>query len=157
MIEITDCSKIYRSRDGRREVKALDGVNLVVKDKEFVALLGQAAAAKPPCSKFVAGLIPWNGGGVTVANKPVTGPGPERAVVFQNFALMPWASIKTNVAFGLELQGVSKEEREKTAEALIEAVGLKGFEDRYPPSLRWYAAGVGGTGSSGESRNLVDG
>ena len=135
MIEITDCSKIYRSRDGRREVRALDGVNLVVKDKEFVALLGPSGCGKTTLLKIVAGLIPWNEGSVSVNGKQVQGPGPDRAVVFQNFALMPWADIKTNVAFGLELQGVAKEEREETAVSLIEAVGLRGFEDRYPRHL----------------------
>jgi ABC-type nitrate/sulfonate/bicarbonate transport system ATPase subunit len=135
MIRIDNCTKVYVSRDGTSRVKALDCVDLTVKDKEFVALLGPSGCGKTTLLKIVAGLIPWDDGIVFINDEPVNGPGPDRAVVFQNFALMPWADIKTNVAFGLELQGVDKEEREATAARLIETVGLKGFEDRYPRHL----------------------
>ncbi|MFN8458410.1 MAG: ABC transporter ATP-binding protein [Anaerolineae bacterium] len=135
MIQITNCTKIYRSRDGRNEVKALDKVNLTVQDKEFIALLGPSGCGKTTLLKIIAGLIPWNEGEVQINGKKVAGPGPDRAVVFQNFALMPWADIKTNAAFGLELRGVPKAEREATAMRLLKAVGLNGFEDRYPRHL----------------------
>ncbi|MEM7336605.1 MAG: ABC transporter ATP-binding protein [Chloroflexota bacterium] len=135
MIEIKDCSKVYGSLDGHQEVKALDDVNLTVQDKEFIALLGPSGCGKTTLLKIVAGLIQWNTGSVKVGGKDVVGPGPDRAVVFQNFALMPWADIKTNVAFGLELQGMGKEERESKAIQLIDAVGLAGFADHYPRHL----------------------
>jgi NitT/TauT family transport system ATP-binding protein len=86
----------------------------------------------PAC---IAGLLPATSGKVTVNGNPVTGPGKERAFVFQDFALMPWASIIRNVAFGLELQGVAKSERMAIAEKQIADVGLKGFEDHFPHQL----------------------
>ncbi len=135
MIEISKCTKIYFSADGRSEVKALDNIDLTVHDKEFVALLGPSGCGKTTLMKIIAGLIPWTGGEVKINGKALNGPGPDRAVVFQDFALMPWADIKTNIGFGLELQGVSKEEREKKAKDLIDAVGLAGFEDSYPKHL----------------------
>src|SRR3546814_12502430 len=72
---------------------------------------------------------------VRVDGRPVTGPGPERAFVFQDFALMPWATVLRNVAFGLELRGVARSEREAVAARYIGQVGLKGFEKAYPQEL----------------------
>ena len=135
MIEITKCTKVYSSADGSNEVKALDNIDLTVRDKEFVALLGPSGCGKTTLMKIIAGLITWNSGDVKINGQALQGPGPDRAVVFQDFALMPWADIKTNVAFGLELQGVAREEREQKARELIKAVGLDGFEDSYPKHL----------------------
>ncbi len=135
MIQVTNCSKIYQSRDGRNNVLALDDVHLEIKDKEFLALLGPSGCGKTTLLKILGGLIPWNKGDVKIDDQMVTGPGPDRAVVFQNFALMPWADIKTNVAFGLQLRGMPKEEREEIAIRLIETVGLQGFENNYPRHL----------------------
>jgi NitT/TauT family transport system ATP-binding protein len=80
-------------------------------------------------------LLAPTSGNVTVNGQPVTGPGKERAFVFQDFALMPWASVLRNAAFGLELQGVPKSERNAIAEKHIEAVGLKGYENLFPHEL----------------------
>src|SRR6266568_977308 len=83
----------------------------------------------------IAGLIPYDQGEVTIDGRPVTGPGPERAVVFQNFALMPWADVLTNVTFGLDIRGTPKDECQATAKELIKLVGLEGFEKRLPKEL----------------------
>jgi NitT/TauT family transport system ATP-binding protein len=102
---------------------------------ELTSLLGPSGCGKTTLLKIIAGLLPATSGKVTVNGNPVTGPGKERAFVFQDFALMPWASIIRNVAFGLELQGVAKSERMAIAEKQIADVGLKGFEDHFPHQL----------------------
>lgn len=135
MIEINGCCKIYPSREGQAELKALDEIDLKVKEQEFVCLLGPSGCGKTTLLKIVGGLIPWDTGEVLVNGKPVTGPGPDRAMVFQNFALLPWSDVMTNVAFGLELRGVPKEERQHIAMELIETVGLLGFEHHFPRHL----------------------
>ena len=95
---------------------------------QLTSLLGPSGCGKTTLLKIIAGLIPASGGEVKVDGRVVTGPGPERAFVFQDFALMPWASVMRNVAFGLELKGMARSEREAIAEKYIASVGLKGFE-----------------------------
>jgi NitT/TauT family transport system ATP-binding protein len=116
-------------------VEALRDVNLSFPKGKLSTLLGPSGCGKTTLLKIIAGLIPRNGGDVLVKGKPVEGPGPERAFVFQDFALLPWASVLRNVAFGLELRGVEREKREEVARRYIAEVGLKGFEHRYPAQL----------------------
>jgi NitT/TauT family transport system ATP-binding protein len=113
----------------------LSGVTLDFPEGRLTTLLGPSGCGKTTLLKIIAGLIPASGGEVLVAGRKVTGPGPERAFVFQDFALMPWASVIRNVAFGLELRGVPTSEREAVAERYIARVGLKGFERKYPHEL----------------------
>jgi NitT/TauT family transport system ATP-binding protein len=134
LIEIAAVSKSWP--DGRGgAVTTLDRAELAVAAGEFVCLCGPSGCGKTTLLKIIAGLIPASGGEVLVAGRKVTGPGPERAFVFQDFALMPWASVIRNVAFGLELRGVPTSEREAVAERYIARVGLKGFERKYPHEL----------------------
>ena len=116
-------------------VRALEGVSFDVPAGELTSLIGPSGCGKTTMLKIVAGLIPATSGEVIVKGRPVTGPGPERAFVFQDFALLPWATVLRNVAFGLELRGVSKTEREKTAREYIAKTNLTGFEDHYPHQL----------------------
>lgn len=118
-----------------KDVEALRDLSIDFPKGQLTSLLGPSGCGKTTLLKIIAGLIPATSGEVLVNGKPVTGPGPDRAFVFQDFALLPWASAIRNVAFGLELRGVAKSEREAIAEKYIAAVGLKGFENSYPHEL----------------------
>ncbi|MCK5274067.1 MAG: ABC transporter ATP-binding protein [Alphaproteobacteria bacterium] len=117
------------------DVEALRDLSLDFPKGQLTSILGPSGCGKTTLLKIIAGLLPANSGEVLVNGQPVSGPGPDRAFVFQDFALMPWASTIRNVAFGLELRGVAKSEREAVAEKYIAAVGLKGFEHSYPHEL----------------------
>jgi NitT/TauT family transport system ATP-binding protein len=130
IVEVRGISKIY---DGG--IQALKSVDLGFPDGQMTTLLGPSGCGKTTLLKIIAGLLDPTEGEVLVKGRPVNGPGPERAFVFQDFALMPWATVLRNVAFGLELQGVSRDRREDTARQYIKKVGLAGFEGRYPHEL----------------------
>jgi len=129
-VAVKNVSKIYPGG-----VEALSNMTLQFPKGELTSVLGPSGCGKTTLLKIIAGLLPANSGTVSVNGRPVTGPGPERAFVFQDFALMPWASVLRNVAFGLELRGIPKSERMAIAEKQIENVGLKGFEKHYPHQL----------------------
>jgi NitT/TauT family transport system ATP-binding protein len=135
VIEILGARKTFVDNSGRPPVLALDGVNLTVRTSEFICLLGTSGCGKTTLLKAVAGLESLDAGAVRIDGLPVRGPGPDRAMVFQNFALLPWADVTTNVAFGLELRGIAREEREDVARQLIRAIGLEGFERHHPRQL----------------------
>lgn len=117
------------------EVEALHDMTLDFPRGELTSLLGPSGCGKTTLLKIIAGLIPANSGEILVNGVAVNGPGPDRAFVFQDFALLPWASVLRNVAFGLELRGVAKSVREAKAEKYIADVGLSGFENKYPHQL----------------------
>jgi len=133
MIEISGVSKFYR--DGDSMMQALDDVNLEVQDNEFITLLGPSGCGKTTLLRAVAGLTPQTEGAIAVDGKEITGPSPERAMVFQNFALLPWATVIDNIAFGLQMAGVGKRERRQRAAELAAVVGLEGFEGSRPAQL----------------------
>jgi NitT/TauT family transport system ATP-binding protein len=136
MIEVRGLSKEFLGRDGADSgVLAIDSLNFEVRNNEFLTVIGPSGCGKTTLLRIIAGLIPFNEGEVRIDDRPVTGPGPDRAVVFQNFALMPWADVLTNVAFGLELRGVPKADCDATAMRLVKLVGLDGFERRLPKEL----------------------
>ena len=116
-------------------VEALRNLSLDFPRGQLTSLLGPSGCGKTTLLKIIAGLLPPSFGEVAVNGQTVTGPGPDRAFVFQDFALMPWASVMRNVAFGLELRGVARAEREAVAERYIREVGLAGFERSYPHEL----------------------
>ncbi len=130
MVEVRHVSKTYAGG-----VEALNDLSIDFAEGQLTSLLGPSGCGKTTLLKIIAGLIPASGGEVKVDGRVVTGPGPERAFVFQDFALMPWASVMRNVAFGLELKGMARSEREAIAEKYIASVGLKGFERAYPHEL----------------------
>ncbi len=133
-IVIDQVSHEYRPARGR-SVLALDNVSLAVKDREFVALLGPSGCGKSTLLYLVGGFLPVEQGTIAVENQPVAGPGPDRGIVFQHFALFPWKTVMQNVLYGLEKLGLQRDERARRAREFIELVGLAGFEDSYPAQL----------------------
>ena len=133
-IVVDGVSHLYRPPRGR-EVLALDQVSLEVANREFVALLGPSGCGKSTLLYLIGGFLPVETGAIRVDGKPVAGPGPDRGIVFQHFALFPWKTVRGNILYGLERQGMAKDEREKRAMDFIELVGLHGFEDSYPSQL----------------------
>ena len=116
-------------------VEALRDVVVTFPRGRLTTLLGPSGCGKTTLLKIVAGLISPTAGEVRVGGRRVEGPGPERAFVFQDFALLPWATVLRNVAFGLELRGEPREAREETARRWTAEVGLAGFEQSYPHQL----------------------
>ena len=117
------------------DVEALRDMSLDFPKGQLTSLLGPSGCGKTTLLKIIAGLLVPNQGEVYVNGRIVTEPGPDRAFVFQDFALMPWASVLRNVAFGLELRKVAKSEREDIARKYIKDVGLDGFENSFPHEL----------------------
>ena len=117
------------------DVEALKDLSLDFPRGQLTSLLGPSGCGKTTLLKIIAGLLPPTSGEVEVNGQTVTGPGPDRAFVFQDFALLPWADVIRNVAFGLELRGVVKSERESIAQKYIQNVGLGGFENSFPHEL----------------------
>ena len=130
VVEVRGVTKIYPGG-----VHALDDISVDFPRGQLTSLLGPSGCGKTTLLKIVAGLLPATSGEVRVNGRLVSGPGPERAFVFQDFALMPWATVLRNVAFGLELRGVGRSEREAVARRYIAQVGLAGFEEKYPHEL----------------------
>jgi NitT/TauT family transport system ATP-binding protein len=133
-IIIDRVSHVYRPPRGR-PVMALDNVSFEVRDREFVALLGPSGCGKSTLLYLVGGFLPVEHGTIRVEDKPIAGPGPDRGIVFQHFALFPWKTVIQNVLYGLEKQGMARAERLRRAGEFIDLVGLNGFEDSYPSQL----------------------
>ena len=116
-------------------VQATDQVDLTIRSGEFVTLVGPSGCGKTTLLKALAGFIRPSEGTILCDGKPVTGPGRERGVVFQELAILPWRTVRRNIGHGLEIAGIPRAERERTVARLIELTGLAGFEDRYPHEL----------------------
>jgi len=117
------------------DVEALRDLSLDFPRGQLTSLLGPSGCGKTTLLKIIAGLLEPTAGNIEIDGKQITGPGEDRAFVFQDFALLPWANVLRNVSFGLELRGVAKSEREAIAEKYINNVGLTGFEKSYPHEL----------------------
>jgi NitT/TauT family transport system ATP-binding protein len=137
MVEIQGVSKSFHKtvKEHTTEVKALADVSLSICENEFVSIIGPSGCGKTTLLKMIDGLIPYDGGKILIDGKQVTAPGPDRAVVFQAFALLPWRTVLANVEFSLELRRLPKEARTKTARDYLKRVGLSDFENHYPHEL----------------------
>jgi NitT/TauT family transport system ATP-binding protein len=133
-IVIDHLSFAYHARAGA-EVRALDDVSLTVPAASFHALLGPSGCGKSTLLYCIGGFLPVSAGSIRTARGVVTGPGPERGIVFQNFALFPWKTVRQNVLYGLGKRGVRGSEARQRAQHFIDLVHLAGFEDSFPSQL----------------------
>lgn len=116
-------------------VHALDGIDIEVQEGELVTVVGPSGCGKSTFLNILAGLLPYREGLVSVDGTPVRGPGPDRGVVFQEHAILPWRTVSRNIGHGLEIRGVPREERERRVQEFVNLVGLTGFEGKYPHEL----------------------
>lgn len=133
MMRVKDLYKRYVTNEA--EVLALTDINLEIRDGEFISLLGPSGCGKSTLLKIAAGLLPASQGAIEIDGVAVSGPGPERAVVFQDYALFPWMTVEDNVEFGLEARGVPAPKRRETSADLLRLVGLQDFARKYPHHL----------------------
>jgi NitT/TauT family transport system ATP-binding protein len=137
LVEIQGVSKSFHKtvKESTKEIKALADVSLSIRENEFVSIIGPSGCGKTTLLKMIDGLIPYDSGRILIDGRQVTAPGPDRAVVFQAFALLPWRTVLANVEFSLELRRLPKEERTQTARDYLSRVGLADFENHYPHEL----------------------
>ena len=126
-ILIRNLSKVYKRDDS--ETVAIEDFTLDIKKGELISIIGPSGCGKTTILRMIAGLLQPTSGSITIEGRPCTEPGPDRGMVFQDFALLPWRSVVKNVELGLEIAGVPKEERRQRAEKYLEVVGLEKFKD----------------------------
>ncbi|MSQ73143.1 MAG: ABC transporter ATP-binding protein [Betaproteobacteria bacterium] len=126
-------SKVFRKED--TEIEVLRDISLSVRDGEFVSMVGASGCGKTTFLRILDGLIKPTSGKVTIGDAEITGPGPDRAFVFQQDGLMPWRTVASNVAIGLEIQHRASDASRKLVKEFIALVGLAGFEKHYPHEL----------------------
>jgi NitT/TauT family transport system ATP-binding protein len=134
-IAVQGLRKVFTDEETGRSVLALDGVDLSVADGEFLCLLGPSGCGKSTLLLIVAGLQTSTAGLVMVGERRVSGPGPDRGVLFQQLALFPWRTAIANVAFGLEMQGLTKRDSAARATEYLKLVGLEDFAHAYPHEM----------------------
>ncbi|MBF6331248.1 ABC transporter ATP-binding protein [Nocardia transvalensis] len=132
-VVLTQVSKTYDTATGR--TVALTPTDLVIEPGEFVSIVGPSGCGKSTLLNLLAGFLAPTGGTLLVGLDPVTGPGPERGVVFQSPTLYPWLSVRGNVEFGPKCRGVDRRTRRAEADRLLELVGLADFADKRPYEL----------------------
>ncbi len=133
MISFINLSKTFS--DDRHIVKAIDGFSLDIRQGEIVCLLGPSGCGKTTVLRIIAGLESKSGGSVKVRDESVSSAGSDRGLVFQEFSLFPWRTVRKNIEFGLEIKMMPVEERHEVSSKLIELVGLAGFENAHPEKL----------------------
>jgi NitT/TauT family transport system ATP-binding protein len=130
---ISNLSKTFKQKE--RTIQALSDINLEVKDKEFVSILGASGCGKSTLLRIIGGLETPSAGKVSINGSEISEPGADRGMVFQSYTLFPWLTVQKNIEFGMREKGIQANEREKIAKEYIEIVGLQGFEDVYPKAL----------------------
>lgn len=132
-ITISGVNKIFTGND--REVVALKDINLEIEKGQFVCLLGPSGCGKSTLLNAVAGFSLPSSGTITADGTEITAPGPDRGMVFQEYALFPWMTVEENISFGLEIKGMAPAERKQRVAALLDMLGMADFGTRFPKDL----------------------
>jgi len=136
LIKIENVRKVYKADKGN-DVTALDGVSLNIEKNEFICVVGPSGCGKTTLLNIIAGLERFDSGSVTMRDQPIVGPGPERGVIFQQYALFPWMTVRQNIEYGMKFlpYNFTKEEKRDLVDHYIQMVNLTGFENNYPKTL----------------------
>lgn len=133
-VVLRNVSKTFTARQNEPLI-ALDNISATVANGEFLCILGPSGCGKTTLLRMIGGLDHPTSGEIDVEGTPVTGPDPRLAMIFQEYSLYPWRTIRANVGFGLQMRGMPDEEREEIVNRFIGLVGLEGFGDSYPYEL----------------------
>jgi NitT/TauT family transport system ATP-binding protein len=135
VLEVDHAAVSYQHVRAHTVVQAIDMVSLSVHENELVCIVGPSGCGKSTLLSAIAGLVPLTRGAIRIEGKPVSRPGPDRAMVFQQASLLPWRSVLGNVTYWLELQGITRKKAVEVARAQIRLVGLSNFEQAYPHEM----------------------
>ena len=125
--------KIYTS--GKKSTKAIEDVSIDIQDNDFVCIVGPSGCGKSTLLRMLAGLDFPSAGNIIIDDRKVTGPGPDRGIVFQTYTLFPWMTVEDNIKFGLKLKKLPKDEQQEIADRYLDIIGLKKFAKSYPKEL----------------------
>jgi NitT/TauT family transport system ATP-binding protein len=134
-LTIQNVSKTYFDPYAGANVTAVHDISLKVNQGEFISIVGPSGCGKTTLLNMIAGFLPISGGAITIDDKPIKGPGPDRGVVFQTFALFPWKTVIENVGFGPRMRGLPKKECDQLALEFLSLVGLEHAAHKYPNEL----------------------
>lgn len=134
-VSIKNVSRTFQKREDGSETEALENISFEVEDGEFVCILGPSGCGKTTLLRIAAGLEVLGSGEILLNGEKITGPDPKRGMVFQQYSLFPWRTVIDNITFGLEMQGIEKNEARKRVEKYLELVGLDQFRKSYPHEL----------------------
>jgi ABC-type nitrate/sulfonate/bicarbonate transport system ATPase subunit len=133
ILTVRGVTKRFTVGDG--EVEALSPIDLIIPKGEFVCMIGASGCGKSTLLRIIAGFEEPTTGGVSIDRKPVTGPGSDRGMVFQDYALFPWMTVRQNISFGPRQRHLPRQEIDSTTDEFVRMVGLERFADRYPNQL----------------------
>ena len=133
-IDVQRLTKTFQAIKGET-VEAIHDINVAFGDNEFVSIVGPSGCGKSTLLYIIAGFVAPTSGAVLVDGQPVRGPGPDRGIVFQEYALFPWRTVQDNIAYGLEEKGFVRQEVEHTVQKYVRLMGLEGFQHKYPREL----------------------
>ncbi|MBK9607104.1 MAG: ABC transporter ATP-binding protein [Betaproteobacteria bacterium] len=134
-LSVLQVGRVFPAPRGRGTIEALQPIDLAVERNDFITILGPSGCGKSTLLRIIAGLDTPTTGRVLLEGRPITGPGPDRGMVFQSYTLFPWLTVRENICFGLREKGMALPEQQERAAFFIDRVGLNGFEQHYPKQL----------------------